>query len=189
MANAYAQNQIRIIGGEWRHRRLDFDPATQIRPTADRVRETLFNWLMHDIAGACCLDLFAGSGALGFEALSRGAEKMVMCDKDPRVTRKLTAHAQRLGADGAEINRAEFPKQMPDLSAYRFDGVFLDPPFDQFEISQVFVWLLKSVTLEETAWIYCEWPRGGDAPDFPSSWRRCRELTTRHVQAGLYRQA
>ena len=87
-----AKNQVRIIGGDWRSRLIAFPPRADLRPTPDRVRETLFNWLGQDLTGKCCLDLFAGSGALGFEAASRGARRVVMVERDPAAWRALQAN-------------------------------------------------------------------------------------------------
>ena len=138
-----AGGEVRIIAGEWRSRRIAFPEAPGLRPTPDRVRETLFNWLGHDLAGFRCLDLYAGSGVLGFEALSRGAEKVVLVDSGTAVVRALEANAMRLGVMGTDrlrIIRAdalEFLRRASDASGRtadrtetRFDVVFLDPPFD-----------------------------------------------------------
>src|SRR5258705_1707299 len=97
------RNRVRIIGGQWRSRMLRFPAAAPLRPTPDRVRETLFNWLGQRLDGMRCLDLFAGSGALGFEALSRGAARVVMVERDREVARALRASAEALQAEGAEI--------------------------------------------------------------------------------------
>jgi len=139
---------VRIIAGEWRSRRIAFPEAPGLRPTPDRVRETLFNWLGHDLAGYRCLDLFAGSGALGFEALSRGAEKVILVERSPTVVRALEGNAARLGAMGTDrlrIVRAdalEFLRRERDAAAAgqssaRFDVVFLDPPFGDHVSSEV----------------------------------------------------
>ncbi|HLA74608.1 MAG TPA: 16S rRNA (guanine(966)-N(2))-methyltransferase RsmD [Gammaproteobacteria bacterium] len=100
-------NQLRIIGGAWRSRKLSFPDIAGLRPTPDRVRETLFNWLAPIIQGARCLDLFAGSGALGLEALSRGASEVVMIDRDPQVIAQLRAHIETLHAQGAYLVQAD----------------------------------------------------------------------------------
>src|SRR5438309_10775311 len=97
------RNRVRIIGGKWRSRLIRFPPAAQLRPTPDRVRETLFNWLGQRLDGLACLDLFAGSGALGFEALSRGARRVVMVERERAVAEALRAKARQLGAGGAEV--------------------------------------------------------------------------------------
>jgi 16S rRNA (guanine966-N2)-methyltransferase len=101
-------NTVRIIGGEWRRRLLRFPDSPGLRPTPDRVRETLFNWLGNDLSGLSCLDLFAGSGALGFEAASRGAERVVLVDSSPKVLAALELNARTLGMAGRlEIVRSD----------------------------------------------------------------------------------
>ncbi|TPW17985.1 MAG: methyltransferase, partial [Halothiobacillaceae bacterium] len=127
MTKAPTRNSLRIIGGTWRSRRLEFPTVEQLRPTPDRVRETLFNWLQHRIGGARCLDLFAGSGALGFEALSRGANEVVFVEIDPAAVQALRANAQRLQADNAQIIHEEALRYLAK-PADPFDIIFLDPP-------------------------------------------------------------
>jgi 16S rRNA (guanine966-N2)-methyltransferase len=122
------RNQLRIIGGEWRGRRLIIAGTLGLRPTPDRVRETLFNWLAPVIEGSRCLDLFAGSGALGFEALSRGAGKVVMVERHHKAVQQLRANAGTLGATGVEIIEAD-ARQFLDGEPQVFDIVFLDPPY------------------------------------------------------------
>src|ERR1700682_1326474 len=97
------RNRVRIIGGQWRSRLIKFPPAAQLRPTPDRVRETLFNWLGQRLDGLSCLDLFAGSGALGFEAMSRGAARVVMVESDPEVAAALRESARALEAEGVGV--------------------------------------------------------------------------------------
>lgn len=120
---------VRIIGGSWRGRRLAVPPGTVVRPTPDRVRETLFNWLADRLAGARCLDLFAGSGALGFEALSRGAEAVWFVERDPVQVQALEEHARLLGAPATIIAESveDFLTSVPPET---FDIVFFDPPYD-----------------------------------------------------------
>jgi 16S rRNA (guanine966-N2)-methyltransferase len=133
-------NQVRIIGGAWRSRRISFPDHEGLRPSADRVRETLFNWLGQDLGGQRCLDLFAGSGALGFEALSRGAACVVMVEKSRRVCEALRRNSELLAAKNLELHCAdalEFATvAVADLAA-RFDVVFLDPPFRSTLLAQV----------------------------------------------------
>ncbi len=122
------RNRVRIIGGAWRSRMLAFPPRKGLRPSPDRVRETLFNWLGQDLTGRSCLDLFAGSGALGFEAASRGARRVVMVESDATTFRALDASRAALGAAAVELKRADA------IEFLRFDDgvydvVFLDPPF------------------------------------------------------------
>ena len=126
-------NQVRIIGGEWRSRRISFPDHAGLRPSADRVRETLFNWLGQELAGQRCLDLFAGSGALGFEALSRGAAAVVMVEKSRSVCEALRSNAGLLAAKNLQVHCADALKFVTAAAAdavARFDLVFLDPPFD-----------------------------------------------------------
>ena len=126
---AGGRNSVRIIGGGWRGRRITFPDVPGLRPTPDRVRETLFNWLQHDIAGARCLDLFAGSGALGLEALSRGAKELVFVEQSVAASRALQEQLARLGAERrsqvVEMGAARYLRG----AAPAFDIVFLDPPF------------------------------------------------------------
>ena len=129
--------EVRVIAGEWRSRRIAFPEVPGLRPTPDRVRETLFNWLGHDLEGFRCLDLYAGSGALGFEAHSRGASQVFMVENNPVVVRALEANAARFSASRLKIVRAdalEFLRRNANGGAVggtRFDVVFIDPPFDQ----------------------------------------------------------
>ena len=128
--NRKAPNQIRIIGGLWRSRIIEFPDSTGLRPTPDRVRETVFNWLGQHLNEKMCLDLFAGSGALGFEALSRGAAEVVMVEQSSIVARQLKENAQLLGANNATVVNADALQYLRG-TARPFDVVFLDPPFNQ----------------------------------------------------------
>jgi len=133
-------NQVRIIGGQWRSRRISFPDHEGLRPSADRVRETLFNWLGQDLGGALCLDLFAGSGALGFEALSRGASRVVMVDRSRRACEALRRNALLLAAKNLQVHCAdalEFATAAATDAAARYDVVFLDPPFGSTLLEQV----------------------------------------------------
>ena len=123
------RGQVRIIGGSHRRRILRFPQAEGLRPTPDRVRETLFNWLGQDLAGLACLDAFAGSGALGFEAASRGARRVVMLEAARAPCDALRGNAAQLGFGGVDIHCAEALGWMR-LSREKFDVIFLDPPFD-----------------------------------------------------------
>ena len=121
-------NTVRIIGGLWRSRLIEFPDAADLRPTPDRVRETLFNWLGQDLSGMACLDLFAGSGALGFEALSRGAASVIMVEKNSAALRALRDNAQKLGATGLTVVRGD-ALEFARGARSRFDVVFVDPPY------------------------------------------------------------
>ena len=125
---ALTRGKVRIIGGQWRSRLLAFPEHPDLRPTADRIRETLFNWLGQDLSGMRCLDLFAGSGALGFEAASRGAASVVMVDSDTGIYRMLRENKEKLQATQVELvmmNAMNFLKS----DARKFDVIFLDPPY------------------------------------------------------------
>ena len=124
-----AANRVRIIGGQYRRRLLDFPDGAGLRPTPDRVRETLFNWLGQDLPGWTCLDLFAGSGALGFEAASRGAARVVMIERDAAAVGALEKNRSALGASGVDILRTDARAWLTN-SRETFDLVFVDPPFD-----------------------------------------------------------
>jgi 16S rRNA (guanine966-N2)-methyltransferase len=122
------RNRVRIIAGQWRSRVIHFPAAAELRPTPDRVRETLFNWLGQRLDGLECVDLFAGSGALGFEALSRGAARVVMVERDRRVAAALRESARELAAAGAQIVEAEALEWL-GRPGERFDVAFVDPPY------------------------------------------------------------
>jgi 16S rRNA (guanine966-N2)-methyltransferase len=127
------RNRVRIIGGEWRSRQVQFPDRLGLRPTPDRVRETLFNWLGQDLSGRACLDLFAGSGVLGFEAASRGARLVVMVERDPHAFASLRENAGALAAGRLETGRLELVRgdalEFLAADTRPFDVVFLDPPF------------------------------------------------------------
>lgn len=122
-------NTVRVIGGEWRSRVIRFPDASGLRPSPDRVRETLFNWLGQDLSGMQCLDAFAGSGALGFEAASRGAARVLMIEHAAPAVRQLRANQAKLGASQIEIVQADARRLITTLAPGAFDVVFLDPPF------------------------------------------------------------
>ncbi|WJW75749.1 16S rRNA (guanine(966)-N(2))-methyltransferase RsmD [Thiohalobacter sp. IOR34] len=154
MARPRGRNQLRIIGGEWRGRRLPFADVPGLRPTPDRVRETLFNWLTPRIHGAACLDLFAGSGALGFEAASRGAARVVLVERHPAAVACLRDNQQRLGCPRIEVVAADALTYLQG-EPQPFDGVFLDPPFGQDWLPRCLE-ALAGGWLAPRAWLYLE---------------------------------
>lgn len=164
-----ARNELRIIGGRWRGRRVHFPEVAAIRPTPDRVRETLFNWLQHLIAGSRCLDLFAGSGALGLEALSRGASQVVFVDRERAVIEQLNDTLALLGARGAELQTHD-ARRFLEGKAQPFDIVFLDPPFDRDFLPEVCSALEGGGWLAPRAHVYVESPARTGAPVLPASW-------------------
>ncbi|MBZ0071585.1 MAG: 16S rRNA (guanine(966)-N(2))-methyltransferase RsmD [Thiohalobacteraceae bacterium] len=147
-------NQVRIIGGQWRGRKLPFPDVPGLRPTPDRVRETLFNWLAPVIEGSRCLDLFAGSGALGFEAASRGAAEVVLVEREAQLAKALREHAQRLKAGQVQIAQAD-ALQFLHATPRPFDIVLLDPSFGQDLLATVLT-RLAAGWLAPTAYLYLE---------------------------------
>ncbi len=166
-------SHTRIIGGVWRSRRLTFAAVDGVRPTPDRVRETVFNWLREYTEGARCLDLFAGSGAFGFEALSRGAAHVVMVDCDTRVIRQLQDNAMLLGATQAVTitSRAiDYLQRQPE----RFDVVFLDPPYQSVTLEQCCAQLEQRGWLSPLAYIFIETHSAAELPPLPPNWQLLR---------------
>lgn len=175
-AASSGRGEVRIIGGQWRGRRLRFSAAEGLRPTLDRFRETLFNWLMFDVEGARCLDLFAGSGALGLEALSRGALQVDFVDASPVVCRDIRQHLHTLGSDKGRVwhSAAEaWLKAHAELGPY--DLVFLDPPFHHDLLQVCCHWLEKNGYLADNCKIYLEAENGFDRSRLPYNWQVLRE--------------
>lgn len=164
-----SRNELRIIGGRWRGRRVRFPPVKGLRPTPDRVRETLFNWLQPVISGSRCLDLFAGSGALGLEALSRGATRVLFIDRDPGALAQLSATLSTLGAAGAELRLSDATRFL-ESPAEMFDVVFLDPPFADDSCGAVCSALDTRGWLAPDAFIYIERSAREGPPALPAGW-------------------
>lgn len=148
-------NQCRIIGGQWRGRKIQFPSQSAIRPTPDRVRETLFNWLMQVIPGAQCFDPFAGSGALAFEALSRGAAHVVAVESDKHVCQQLEKTAEQLSTSDITIIQGVSPNCWSQVDG-PFDIIFLDPPFDRRLIIPMLEALSAQHLLKPSSLIYTE---------------------------------
>lgn len=174
---------MRIIGGSLRGSRLQVPDRPGLRPTSDRVRETLFNWLQPVIAGARCLDAFAGSGALGFEAASRGAASVLMLERDAALARSLAANAARLRASAVEVACVDALGWLREAPDRRFDMIFLDPPFES-RAWDVAIELLPP-WLAPCARIYVESPANQRPAN--GSWELLREGSTREVRFALYR--
>jgi 16S rRNA (guanine966-N2)-methyltransferase len=180
-------NQVRIIAGQWRGRKIGFPDIDGLRPTSDRIRETLFNWLAPVLPGACCLDLFAGSGALGFEAASRGAARVVMNERNPLVVRALQDSKARLAADQVEVLGGDARSCIANCVG-PFDVVFLDPPFSQPHLLAEAAHLLaRSNFLKDGAYIYVEAPSGADLGELPAGWQLYRRKQAGAVSYRLYR--
>jgi 16S rRNA (guanine966-N2)-methyltransferase len=170
---AASSRVLRIIGGTWRGRRLRFPPREEIRPTPDRVRETLFNWLAPRVAGARCLDLFAGSGALGLEALSRGAAQVTFVERDAVAVRELRARLTEWEAVGGQVEQAEAMRFLGS-TAQPFDIVFLDPPFASGLLTPVARLLEDKHWLGANSLIYVETDAHSGLPPLPANWQITR---------------
>ncbi len=176
MANRGRSNTLRIIGGEHRGRKLRFPDVKGLRPTADRVRETLFNWLQADIAGAWCLDLFAGSGALGFEAVSRGAGGVLMCESSLEVVKQLQENAIAMRIESkVDIRQQSALKLLAEKPQRSFDLVFCDPPFADGLLAKSCELLQSGGWLSANAFIYLEQDSAHQWPELPGSWKLHRE--------------
>lgn len=183
------QGQLRIIGGTWRSRRVRFVTEADIRPTPDRVRETVFNWLQEVVPGARCLDLFAGSGALGLEALSRGAAHVIFVDQDVRVIQQLQSNFALLDAEGAEAVWSDaFEYLAAHAGGEPFDVVFLDPPYRDHLLGEACARLESSGLLAPTAWIYLESDCREQPPVLPAGWRYLHNKTAGQVGYHLARK-
>lgn len=170
------RNQVRIIGGQWRRRHLHFPSALDLRPTPDRVRETVFNWLGQTLENKRCLDLFAGSGALGFEAASRGAELVVMIEHNREAYTSLGANVQRFQANNIELHREDALRFLA-LERRTFDIVFLDPPYRQGLLPGLLVELQPR--LAPGALVYAE---GSEIPAIAPAYRVFRQSQAGRVK-------
>ena len=175
--------KLRIIGGEYRSRLIDFDANVGMRPTPDRVRQTLFDWLSPVIEGAHCLDLFAGSGALGLEALSRGASKVTFVETGKRQADGVRAALARLGAaDRGSVSNGDALSFLASAVAQSFDVLFLDPPFDSGLLMPALERLPP--VLKNRNHVYLEWHRGG-AIELPTGYTLLREKKAGQVSYAL----
>ena len=180
--------KVRIIAGQWRGKRLEVADKSGLRPTGDRVRETLFNWLAPVLVGARCLDLYAGTGALGLEAASRGAREVTLVERDPDLVTRLTANVRMLDATNTvEVVQAE---AMAWLRTARqpYDIVFLDPPFDGTALETALAELARGQWLSARATVYLEMSRHASLPALPVDWAVIREKTTGSVRFCLARR-
>jgi len=184
-----AQGQVRIIGGDWRGRKLPVLNGEGLRPTSDRVRETLFNWLQFEVPGANCLDVFAGSGALGLEALSRGAEKVTFIELSSPVAAQLKQNLSTLKASQGEVVARDSVNYLAKTADQAYDIVFVDPPFHQGLMQQTVDALLQNGWLKNSqAWLYLEQEKNLAWPQFPEGWVCRKEKSTSQVKYGLFTQ-
>ncbi|MDB2649883.1 16S rRNA (guanine(966)-N(2))-methyltransferase RsmD [Porticoccaceae bacterium] len=181
-----SSGSVRIIGGKWRSRNLRFVSVDGLRPTGSRIRETLFNWLAPTIEGARCLDLFTGSGALCFEAISRGADCCLAIEANSQAVSELRHNQAQLTANNLEIVSGDCQKLLErGNTAKPYDIIFLDPPFDMQLHKQVSRLLISGNWLASKAQIYCEFP-ATEAQDLPLSWRLIKDKIAGNVRYCLF---
>ncbi len=179
-----APQYVKLIGGRWRGTKIPVVLKEKIRPTPSRVRETLFNWLQASIPGSHCLDLFSGSGALGLEAISRGASHVTFVDNDNAVHKLLSEQLERLSAHEAELINNDGPSFVKN-STKQFDIVFLDPPFSKFNIEDLLQQLADSDTIKPGGLIYVESSADKFPQNLPINWKWQRQSKAGQVEYGL----
>jgi 16S rRNA (guanine966-N2)-methyltransferase len=185
------QNEVKIIAGKWRGRKIHFLPENTLRPTPSRVRETIFNWLAPEIVGARCLDLFAGSGILCFEALLRGAEEVMALEINPKNSHRLNENAKEIGEvaeSHLEIVQTDCLKWLKNSSPSIFDIVFVDPPFDLKVGLECFNLLENYGWLQSTAWISHETNEPISEDDLPENWTIWRNKRAGQVYYMLFKR-
>lgn len=183
-SSAHKLGQVRIIGGDLRSRLIQFPSIEDLRPTPNRIRETLFNWLAPHIRGARCLDLFAGSGALGFEAKSRGAKYCLLLDASREIIEALRQNKIQLGLSDIDVFQATFPFD-PTITEQQFDIVFIDPPFHQNYVQLGLEWLQQHDKLTKQAVIYIESESEANVFELPSEWRMLKDKIAGRVRYSL----
>ena len=177
---------LRIIGGRWRGRKLTVSDSESLRPTPNRVRETLFNWLQFSLSGANCLDLFSGTGALGLEAASRGVKKITLVEFNTRTAKQLSKNCQQLGADNYQlVNEDAVTFLSGDQDQY--DIVFIDPPYKLELWSEIAEQLVSQDSLSLNALIYLEYPITLIKPLLPSKWQLIKEKKAGGVNYCLFK--
>ena len=187
MSKSAKSNSVRIISGVWRGRRLQVADVPGLRPTGDRCRETLFNWLQPWISGADCADLFAGTGALGFEAASRGAKSVLMIEKHPRAQEVLSQSIEQLQADQVSLLAGGAMRSIEELKPDSFDLVFVDPPFDSNLGGLVLERLDKNACVRRGGFVYIESPASTKIPP-PQDWSVWRDQQIGEVRMQLFRR-
>ena len=183
------RSSVRIISGEMRGRRIPVLEAAGLRPTADRVRETVFNWLMHEISGKHCLDLFAGTGALGIESLSRGAESVIFVEKNQNVAASLRATLETFGAkSNSRVLCRNAIEYLQDQGEHSYDLVFLDPPFAESICETAAILLESNNWLAKDAIIYVEEDSRSDDSQLPSNWIKNKTSRVGQSRFSLYQR-
>ena len=177
--------QCRIIAGKWRGRKLAVADIEGLRPTPDRVRETVFNWLQATVGGVRCLDLFAGSGALGFEAASRGAKSVVLVESNTQATTILRDNITAMTAEQCQVEN-KTAQQFIAQTTQQYDLVFIDPPYQSDLWTEITQQLVTSNVLADNAIIYLECPSKGELPRVPESWTVLKDKTAGDVRYCLF---
>ncbi len=177
--------QLRLIAGKWRGRKLAIADVEGLRPTPDRVRETVFNWLQATVGGARCLDLFAGSGALGFEAASRGASSVVLVESNTRAATILRDNITAMSAEQCQVEN-KTAQQFIAQTTQQYDLVFIDPPYQSDLWTEIAQQLVTSNVLADNATIYLECPSKGELPRVPESWTVLKDKTAGDVRYCLF---
>jgi len=186
MVSKHQRGSLRIIAGRWKRQTIRFVGPDNLRPTPNVVRETLFNWLAPVIEGASCLDLFSGSGALGFEAASRGADRVDLVDCNHSVYRQLVYTRDSLSANQVHIH-CEDALAFLASTVDRFNIVFLDPPFRNRFAARIITALERSGALKPKSLVYLESPKTDNEPNVPETWHLYREKKTGRVAYRLYK--
>lgn len=176
-----------MIGGSLKGRKINANSNLWCRPTSNRLRETLFNWLQFEIQDMICLDMFAGSGALGFEALSRGAKTCTFLDQSGDSIRAIKSQAEIFNLENVVSFQSSFPQNMPKDKMDCYDCVFLDPPFDYACHVDCIEWLIRENKIKASTLIYCESPKT-NRPVFPANWQVRQETKVGNVWAGIIEQ-
>jgi 16S rRNA (guanine966-N2)-methyltransferase len=178
--------RLRIVAGNWRSRLLDIADVEGLRPTSERVRETLFNWLAPHIPGARCLDAYAGTGALGLEALSRGARSVLFLERSRRAAQQLRRNIELLDARGATVFEGDACNYLRNAAASQYDIAFLDPPFADDLHEETCRLLSEKHLLADGAHVYLELPKGHDVT-LPQGWQILKDKTAGNVRYMLVR--
>ena len=183
----FQTGRLRIVAGIWRSRLLQIADVPGLRPTGERIRETLFNWLSSDLPGARCLDLCAGSGVLGLEALSRGAASAVFVEKSRHAAQVLRRNIESLDAEGTSLEQTDARRYLAIPPQQPFDLVFLDPPFAGDMLAELCRLLEDGSFLVDDARIYLEMDKGRPLPELPATWGILKDKSTGNVRYLLLR--
>ena len=176
---------LRLIGGAWRRRLITFDASLGVRPTSDRTRETLFNWLQLDIVGANCLDAFAGSGALGFEALSRGAESVTFIDSNPKILANIDNNAKQLSCQNYKTQCLVLPDSVAAIDDSHFSIAFIDPPFGKNLLVPTIQSLLEQGVFSPDVSVYFESEVQCSLKPLLNQWTLVKHAKTQALQYGI----